>query len=519
MTGVGFSPIAEPFAGEMMRIDRRRAAWFAMIAVVMAAAALAVAAVAIPGAAVIAEGPGGDVVSVLAGGPAWRDSIRAGQVVLELDSGARPEDWRLVTTDGAVTYVSNSVATVDELRSSLPIAFVALCLGGMAVGLVRARPSMSAALAAAGVALATVPFLLVGDAVVWTMVAVGASIVIAAWLLVPGPWRRIRGGVAGIVGVVIAVWVVARFAYPSVYDPAETVRSASLFGAVIVGIGASLDPPALLRRARRAGVPDRLDLLAAAALAAVLVALRLTTDASWWGLAGLALIGILGYARSRRSILAATDRLFMAEARERAAIGAIESERARVARELHDVPLQELSGVIRTLEREPASADEVDALRGVAEHLRQVAIELHPPHLQDLGLGPALEHLVRQANLDAVIPVELDLDDNAAMSAADDRPAPDVELALYRITQEAIANAQTHSGGSLVQVEATIETAHILIAVADDGAGIDAKAVDAAQRASHFGLASMRQRAAAIGAELRVESDGDGTTVRVEWRR
>jgi signal transduction histidine kinase len=102
---------------------------------------------------------------------------------------------------------------------------------------------------------------------------------------------------------------------------------------------------------------------------------------------------------------------------------------------------------------------------------------------------------------------------------ADDRPAADVELALYRITQEAIANAQAHSGGSLVQVEATIETARILIAVADDGAGIDAKAVDAAQRASHFGLASMRQRAAAIGADLRVESDGDGTSVRVEWRR
>jgi signal transduction histidine kinase len=519
MTEVGFSPIAEPFAGEMMRIDRRRAAWFATIAVVMAAAALAVAGVAVPGAAVIAEEPGGDVVSVLPGGPAWRDSIRVGQLVVELDSGGRPEDWRLVTTDGTTRYASNALATVDELRSSLPIAFLALCLGGLAVGLVRARTSMSAALAATGIALATLPFLLVGDAVAWTLVAIGASLVIAAWLLGPGHWRRIRAASACVMAVVIAVWVIARFAFPPAYDPVEAARSASLIGAVVVGVGASIDLPTLIRRARHAGVPDRLDLLAAGALAAVLVAIRLVTDATWWVMAGLALIGILAYSRSRRALLAAADRVLMAEARERAAIEAIESERGRVARELHDVPLQELSGVIRSLELAPATGDEVTALRGVAAHLRQVAIELHPPHLQDLGLGAALEHLVRQANVAGAIPVELDLNDRTGPPPAQQRPPGDTELALYRIAQEAIANAQAHSEGSLVQVEATIETTRILIAVVDDGAGIDPEAVDAAQRANHFGLASMRQRAAAIGAELRLESGPGGTRVRVEWRQ
>ena len=96
----------------------------------------------------------------------------------------------------------------------------------------------------------------------------------------------------------------------------------------------------------------------------------------------------------------------------------------------------------------------------------------------------------------------------------------EVELAVYRIVQEAIANAQRHSGGTRVTVSGVLALDRLELSIADDGRGLTERAIREAQRAGHLGVASMRQRAAAIGAALDIlPAPRSGTSVRVAWSR
>jgi signal transduction histidine kinase len=96
------------------------------------------------------------------------------------------------------------------------------------------------------------------------------------------------------------------------------------------------------------------------------------------------------------------------------------------------------------------------------------------------------------------------------------RVEPDVREALVRIAREAVVNAVRHGGAGLVQVE--LENGNgLLLRVVDDGRGFDTDPEAGKSAAGGFGLISMRERAHAIGADLRVDSrPGDGTTVEVE---
>ena len=156
----------------------------------------------------------------------------------------------------------------------------------------------------------------------------------------------------------------------------------------------------------------------------------------------------------------------------------------------------------------------------MADQLRHVASELHPPVLEDLGLGAGLAFLVEQANTgEPRVRAKLEVQDATGLSAAARLPA-DVELAVYRIVQEAIANAQQHSGGTKVTVSGVLAPERLELTITDDGRGLTERAIRDAQRAGHLGVASMRQRAAAIGAELDlVPVRRSGTSVRVAWSR
>ena len=84
----------------------------------------------------------------------------------------------------------------------------------------------------------------------------------------------------------------------------------------------------------------------------------------------------------------------------------------------------------------------------------------------------------------------------------------------------AIANAVRHAGATQIRVTGEVSADAIDLVIADDGHGLDDAAVEAARRAGHMGLASMRGRAVAIGAELRIEPLPDrGTAVSLRWRR
>jgi signal transduction histidine kinase len=220
------------------------------------------------------------------------------------------------------------------------------------------------------------------------------------------------------------------------------------------------------------------------------------------------------YARSRQAIRKSVDRLLLTELRERAAIQATEAERARMAREIHDDPLQAIAGVIQKLaDPVPDTESARDSLRDVAARLRGVATELHPPILDDLGLVPALEALARGAS--EQLPIEVRIADETGYA---DRPPGEVELASYRIVQEAVSNAIKHANASCIAVEGRVSATAVALTVSDDGIGFSAADADEALLQGHLGVSSMRQRAAAIGARVALgKAAAGGTAVTMRW--
>jgi signal transduction histidine kinase len=131
--------------------------------------------------------------------------------------------------------------------------------------------------------------------------------------------------------------------------------------------------------------------------------------------------------------------------------------------------------------------------------------------LDDLGVGPALDWLVLRIERLAGGEVRLERSDDA-------RHNPDVELAIFRVAQEALANAVNHGKPPIV-VRYRSTPAGISLAIDDAGPGIAPDAPDAAESAGRFGLLNMAQRAEQIGAILDVRRwPSGGTHVALEWR-
>ncbi|MFD1832988.1 GAF domain-containing sensor histidine kinase [Streptomyces desertarenae] len=198
----------------------------------------------------------------------------------------------------------------------------------------------------------------------------------------------------------------------------------------------------------------------------------------------------------------------------------IAGERARIAHELHDAVSQKLFSLRLTaqaaaalVDRDPARAREelrqVAALAAeAADELRATVVELRPAALEDDGLVAALRSQVQV--LDRAHGASLTFDTQGVKALPADR-----EEALLRVAQEALHNALRHSGAGRVEVSLTRRGAAVVLRVSDDGSGFDPTAVRRAGR--HLGLVSMRDRAAAVGGTLTVESEpGKGTAVEME---
>jgi two-component system NarL family sensor kinase len=227
--------------------------------------------------------------------------------------------------------------------------------------------------------------------------------------------------------------------------------------------------------------------------------------------------GVLALPRVRNSVGRRLHDLVLADIREQAKAEAVEGERARLARELHDVPLQQLVAVLRRLELVPGAEAEVVHLQKVVDEIREVAIDLRPPVLDDLGLAAGLDFLADETAT-LTVPVIVDLDDQTGFDPAR-RPPEDVELAMYRIAQEAVLNSVRHAEPSAVLITGSIEPDAIDLRISDDGTGLTPRRLKAATSKGRIGLASMRRRAQAIGAELSIDGREGGTVVRVQWMR
>jgi two-component system, NarL family, sensor histidine kinase UhpB len=195
-----------------------------------------------------------------------------------------------------------------------------------------------------------------------------------------------------------------------------------------------------------------------------------------------------------------------------AALAAQEQERARVARELHDEVNQSLTAVLLRLEaaREASSPElepqlaEIKALANQAmRELLSLARQLRPTALDDLGLAAATAGQVERLDrgeIEAAFAAEGDFSDLG----------DDAQLVVYRVAQEALANAARHSGAGRIAVDLRRRgDGGVDLEIVDDGRGF---AFDESE--GGLGIAGMRERALLIGGELTIESrPGDGTAV------
>ncbi len=190
-----------------------------------------------------------------------------------------------------------------------------------------------------------------------------------------------------------------------------------------------------------------------------------------------------------------------------------EQERARIARELHgDVGhslalLQLTLGRLAPSDTTGAVADATRIVEHLLGRLRAIWQGLRPVALDELGLAAALRALL--AHGDSASRVRLTVAD------ALPRMPHDVELAAFRVVQEAVANALRHAGPCEIGVRAVIEERGLVVVVSDDGAGfVPVAAMSAARLRGSLGLSSLRERVAALGSALTIESSpGRGTVV------
>ena len=196
-----------------------------------------------------------------------------------------------------------------------------------------------------------------------------------------------------------------------------------------------------------------------------------------------------------------------------------EEERRHIARELHDDVGQLLVALDIGLHRlaphvagthELLVSECIKVAAGIREKLREISVELHPPHLDQLGLQDALRWLVSRHRQMTGIDIECNFRDVDGMLLP-----PLVESACYRICQEALSNATRHAKAHKITVELALRHGRLVIRIADDGVGFDQDAQRAGLITSgSMGLVSMEERTRLAGGRFEMKSaPGAGTCI------
>jgi len=200
-----------------------------------------------------------------------------------------------------------------------------------------------------------------------------------------------------------------------------------------------------------------------------------------------------------------------------------EEERKRIARELHDEAGQVLTSLLLSLSHlersssEPAVQSKAAELRSLTaatlDRMRDMALELRPSTLDDLGLVSALQRYI--ADYGQKHGLSADFHPGALDGV---RLKPQTETALYRITQEALTNVVKHAQARQVSVLLDRRDNLAILVVEDDGVGFEVETVRQSGAPSRkLGILGMEERAALVGGSLTIESrPGGGTAVFVE---
>lgn len=501
------------------------------------------------------------IASVRPGGLAWHEGVEPGLIVLSVDLSVSGDgiDEQVYTPPGAVEAQRAAAAAVPylvymakpgELPSPLPpdylgsqvfvpngaivrlgasaLALIAaglLCLAGLLwLGYRRLarKPALGVEaplLAAAASPLFLLPAyltlapLLIGlTSVLLAAAALVAAVAFAQLIATPRACRRALAGstvlalAAGLVGAVAAVagmergvvsilrWALASAVplVPALVLAAQLRRHD--------GRPSGSSRLASVLRAGDTAVLATLPAVSIAPLAALSTTPLLQPLVVW-----LAVVGI-----TRAVAVLPVAREAAREARDRGlVVDEGESERARIAADIHDDVIQDLSILVHRLDR--AGEDDAAAtLRGAIDRLRAICADLRLPVIHDLGLAAALEALVGEVRAASGIDIDLRCD-------RQERLPYDVELGLYRIAQEAVANAIKH-GRPPITVRLRAGSGSAELEVEDRGSGVGEDALARPASPGHLGFLTMAQRAAKLGAELAVADRPEGgTRVRVFW--
>jgi two-component system sensor histidine kinase DegS len=199
-------------------------------------------------------------------------------------------------------------------------------------------------------------------------------------------------------------------------------------------------------------------------------------------------------------------------------VEAQESERSRIAQEVHDGPAQVLSNAIFQVEYiervidtdQRAARTELrflrDLLRRELGSVRTFISQLRPPVLDELGLDGAISDAIGRLTALTGLAISADL------TAPAERLTGTQQTVVLRVLQEALQNVRKHGAASAVTVATAIDGDEWVLTVRDDGRGFDVGAV-AARGRRNFGLQFMRERAELIGARFEVHSRPDGGTL------
>jgi signal transduction histidine kinase len=191
-----------------------------------------------------------------------------------------------------------------------------------------------------------------------------------------------------------------------------------------------------------------------------------------------------------------------------------EEERRRIARELHDETAQELVHLVRKVEQlrdapdlTRATDDLLTIARGTLQSVRRYSRDLRPSILDDLGLVAAIEMVVEEAN------GRLPNGARLTVTGTPRRVDGPVELALFRIAQEALRNVEKHARATSATVDLDFHSGRIRLSMTDDGLGFaPPKNVADLSRVGKLGLLGMKERAELVGGSLEVHSSpGKGT--------
>jgi len=462
------------------------------------------------------DDPGGLVTHVDPGSPVWRDGIRAGDTVLELHDALDPGGWSIKATDETEVRLSFAEGHLARLRHYIPWSLLALGAAVFAALLATRGVPAAAAVVPLVIAATAEPLFNAGSVPAGLLAGVavfaGGTVAILAF----ARWRRWMALVVPVGIALAAAWLVTSTVLPAGFDAVDQARAPAVFGLSVAGFVAIADRKRVVGLLSGKDGPAFVDLAYASTVGALLVGAAVILGASVAFLFIAAILAVAIYPFWRRRATHAFEHLVTSDARRDAAIRAVEGERGRLAREIHDSPLQELSGVIRRLEGMPGAEAEAASLRSVAEGLRDVATSLHPPVLQDLGLAAAIADLgdhLSEGNPEWKVTVDVD---DVTLA---DRPPADVELAAFRVIQEATANAIAHSDGRCLEIGGVVTTDTIDLRAMDDGHGFRDDDAREARRNGHFGLDAMRERAAAVGAKVVVTPGPSGAAVQFLWAR